>query len=74
MKNNVDNKANIDRIIAYEYEWEQSTLPWISCWLLQRSTLWEISAWRQRKFYRQFVPETQDEQTSATLKKDIGMH
>lgn len=28
----------------------------------------------ERKFYRQFVPETQDEQTPSALKKDIGMH
>jgi hypothetical protein len=37
-------------------------------------TLWEISAWRERKFYRQFESQTQDEQTSVALKKDIGMH
>ncbi|EAW70783.1 hCG2040886, partial [Homo sapiens] len=51
-----------------------STVPDINQGQVKHSPLQEISAWRERKFYHQFVPETQDEQTSSALKKDIGMH
>lgn len=43
--------------------------------LLSSAVLYSLGDFSMEgKFYHQFVPKTQDEQTSAALKKDIGMH